>query len=296
MNKTKAQSIGNPLPLRIIRRVYPFLEKTMPGVAFKLAFTLFFTPIKYKTPERELPVLKKAEKFTAKINNKRTQFYSWGKKEDPLIVLVHGWMGRASQFFKLIDQLVASDYHVVSFDGPAHGASAGRQTNLYEFSDAIKVIAEKYGNIELAIGHSFGGITILNAIEQGLGIDNVAFIATPSLSADIIKQFEEKINGSSATGENFKKEIFRKHGIAFDSISASEMIKKISLKSLLLVHDENDRDVPIEHARVMKDLYPTAKTIYTEGLGHTRILRNEAVLEEIILHINTVVLGESINS
>ena len=205
-------------------------------------------------------------------------------------------MGRASQFYKLINELVSNNNHVVSFDGPAHGASSGRQTNLYEFSDAINIIAEKYGKIELAIGHSFGGITILNAIEKGLGIDNVVFVATPSLSGDIIKQFEEKINGTPATGENFRKEIFSRHGIDFDSMAASEVIQKISINSLLLVHDENDRDVPITHARVMQERYPAAKTFYTDGLGHTRILRNDKVLNEIVLHASNVILGSPNNS
>ena len=83
MKKSNAQSIGNPLPLRILRTVYPVLEKTIPGIAFKVAFRLFFTPIRYDTPDRELPIQEKAEKFTAKINGKRTQFYSWGDKQNP---------------------------------------------------------------------------------------------------------------------------------------------------------------------------------------------------------------------
>lgn len=285
MKKNNGQSLGNPLPLRIIHTVYPFLEKVIPVLAFKLAFNLFFTPIKYKTPDRELPVLQKANKFDTSINGKRTQFYSWGNEEGPVIVLVHGWMGRASQFFKLIDALVVQNYHVVSFDGPAHGASAGRQTNLNEFAKAIKYIANKYGPISFAIGHSFGGITILNAIKDGLKIDHVGFIATPSIAGDIIKDFEKKINGSPATGLNFRKEILKRYGITFESLAASELIKLISIQSLLLVHDANDRDVPISHAKLMEELFPQAATIYTEGLGHTRILRNDSVISQITNHI-----------
>jgi pimeloyl-ACP methyl ester carboxylesterase len=288
MKKNNGKSLGNPLPLRIIHTVYPFLEKVIPVLAFKLAFNLFFTPIKYKTPDRELPVQQKANKFDTNINGKRTQFYSWGNQGDPLIVLVHGWMGRASQFFKLIDALVAKNYHVVSFDGPAHGASAGRQTNLNEFAKAINYIAEKYGSISVAIGHSFGGITILNAIKDGLKIDHVGFIATPSIAGDIIKDFEKKINGSPATGLNFRKEILKRYGITFESLAASELIKLISIQSLLLVHDANDRDVPISHAKLMEELFPKATTIYTEGLGHTRILRNDSVITQITDYITKV--------
>jgi alpha/beta hydrolase family protein len=288
MKKNNAQSLGNPLPLRIIHSVYPFLEKVIPVLAFKLAFNLFFTPIRYKTPDRELPVQQNANKFETRINGKRTQFYSWGDEQRPLIVLVHGWMGRASQFFKLIDALVAQNYHVVSFDGPAHGASSGRQTNLNEFAEAINYIANRFGPISIAMGHSFGGITILNAIKGGLKISNVVFIATPSIAGDIIKDFEKKINGSPATGLNFRKEILKRYGITFESLSASELIKSISIESLLLVHDANDRDVPISHAKQLEDLFPQAATIYTEGLGHTRILRNDQVIAQISDHVARV--------
>ena len=282
MNKNNAQAIGNPLPLRIMRNVYPVLEKIIPGIAFQIAFRLFFTPMRYPTPERELPLPEKANKFTEIINGKRTQFYSWGDTTKPLAIIVHGWMGRASQFYKLVDAFLAKDYHVVGFDGPAHGASAGRSTNILEFAEAIKIISEKYGPIHCAIGHSFGGITILNALEQGTPIENVILIATPTIGGDIIKQFEEKINASPATGKRFLKEIQKRYGIAFEYMSASEIIKRVQPKNLLLVHDENDRDVPIEHARLMKELFPEAHTIFTEGLGHTRILRNDDVIKRII--------------
>ena len=281
MKKDNAQSIGNPLPLRILRRIYPFLEKTMPKVAFKMAFQLFFTPIRYKTPEREVEIIKVSEKFDVEINNKRTQFYSWGNEQDPLIIVIHGWMGRCSQFYKLIGHLVEKQYHVVGFDGPAHGASAGRQTSLKEFSEAIVYITKVYGDIKYAIGHSFGGITILNAITNGLKIENVALIATPTIASDIIKQLEEKINGSKATGDNFRKEIIKRFGVSFESMAASELIKNIDLPNLLIVHDEEDRDVPIAHAKLIKSIKPEATTIFTTGLGHTRILRNDGVISQL---------------
>ncbi len=287
MDKNNSQSIGNPLPLRILRKVYPFMEKTMPKIAFKLAFNLFFTPIRFKVPNREQPVLENATLFDTKIQDKRTQFYSWGIPGKPLAIVVHGWMGRAGQFYKIIEALMAKEYHVVGFDGPAHGASAGRKTNILEFAEAINFIADKYGNIQCAIGHSFGGITILNAIDRGLKIENVVLIATPTIASDIIEQFQDKINATPATGKRFLKEILVKYNIAFEYMSASEIIKRIKVNHLLLVHDENDMDVPIAHSMLMKELDPSATTIFTQGLGHTRILRNDDVIDKITKSINS---------
>lgn len=280
--KKNAHAIGNPLPLRIISSVYPTLEKLLPLIAYKLAYRFFFTPIKFKTPERELPILEKAGRFKHYCNNKKVQFYHWGDSNNPLVLVVHGWMGRASQFYKLIDELVETNHFVVSFDGPAHGASGGRQTNMNEFAECIEYIAQRYGTINCALGHSFGGITILNAMRRGLVINKVGLIATPSIGADIITQFEARINASPATGESFRREVFKRYGVEFDTVSAGEMIKDLSIECLLLVHDKNDRDVPFYHAELMLERYPSAITIFTSGQGHTRILRNEEVINNII--------------
>ena len=70
-------------------------------------------------------------------------------------------------------------------------------------------------------------------------------------------------------------------------MSASEIIKRIEIDCLLLVHDENDRDVPISHSELMKKLEPKAITHFTKGLGHTRILRNDEVIETITRKIKS---------
>ena len=286
MSKQNTQQVNIPLSLRIIRRMYPLLEKSFPKAAHELGYRLFSTPIKFKTPSRELPVQDKAEKYSLKIADKKTRFYTWGNESHPLVLLVHGWMGRASQFYKIIDELVKRQYFVVSFDGPAHGASSGSQTNVIEFAEAIASVENKFGYIHYAIGHSFGGITLLHALKKGIKIDHLAFVATPSISEDIVSQFEKRINASPGTGKAFLKKIKKRYGVNFNSISAGEAIKEVKLKSLYLVHDDQDKDVGIEHSHLLEERFPAAKTLYTSGLGHTRILRNDDVIQQLIARID----------
>ena len=262
--------------------MYPMLEKTFPKVAHKLSYNLFFTPIKYKAPSRELPIIKAAGKYREDINNKSTQFYTWGKESNPLVVLVHGWMGRAGQFYKIIEALVERQYFVIAFDGPAHGASSGTRTSVIDFANAIHNIEAKFGRIHFAIGHSFGGITVLHAIKKGVNIKDVAFISTPTIADDIVYQFEQKINASPATGDYFRKKVLKKYGVSFKSISASESINEVKLNGLYIIHDDQDKDVGIEHAELLKERFPRAETLFTTGLGHTRILRNNAVITSLV--------------
>ena len=47
-------------------------------------------------------------------------------RDGEVVVLAHGWNGRASQFATLVRELVSEGYRVAAFDAPAHGDSAGR--------------------------------------------------------------------------------------------------------------------------------------------------------------------------
>jgi pimeloyl-ACP methyl ester carboxylesterase len=46
----------------------------------------------------------------------------------------------------------------------------------------------------------------------------------------------------------------------------------------MLVHDEGDTDVPIIQAEKLAEKYPV-KFLRTSGLGHNRILKDDAVIK-----------------
>ncbi len=46
---------------------------------------------------------------------------------------------------------------------------------------------------------------------------------------------------------------------------------------LLVIHDRNDKEVPVRSGQSIAEAWPDADLIITEGLGHQRILRADAV-------------------
>ena len=50
---------------------------------------------------------------------------------------------------------------------------------------------------------------------------------------------------------------------------------------LLVVHDENDREVPIACGEAIANAWPGAELVRTRGLGHQRILRDATTLQTI---------------
>ena len=50
----------------------------------------------------------------------------------------------------------------------------------------------------------------------------------------------------------------------------------------MLVHDEDDMDVDISSARELIKIFPSARLLATKGLGHNRILKDEAVIKKCL--------------
>ena len=118
MSKKRIKTpVDHPL-MKFVRKVYPRVEKTWPWLAHSFAFQFFFMPMKFKRPKREEAAFTSAIIDVIEYKNKNAHIFSWGSSKNPTVLLVHGWMGRATQFHEFINELKDS-FHVISFDAPA---------------------------------------------------------------------------------------------------------------------------------------------------------------------------------
>jgi len=272
-----------PLAFRLIHKLFPFLEKIAPPLANKIVAYLFFSPMRFKAPYREIEVSELAEKKIITSDGKKIQTYSWG--QGPTILMTHGWSGRGTQFRKFIIPFNNAGYQVVSFDGPAHGKSEGRSTNVTEFHDVIKQLETSHGPFVATIGHSFGGVANLYAHVQGVHMSKMIMIATPTISEDIINESVRKLNGSPARGEYLKNYIYKNFGIHFEDISVLKLIEQVNDIDLMAIHDVEDKDVSIRHPEALLEKYPKANLIKTKGLGHLRILKSPDVVQYCLHYV-----------
>jgi pimeloyl-ACP methyl ester carboxylesterase len=276
-----------PFAIKIIRWIYPKLERFVPGIAHRYFVKIFFTPFRYKTPVKEKKAETFAEKFTIRATGKKIQCYAWGHGEK-LVLFVHGWAGRSTQFRRFIKPLITAGYRVVGFDGPAHGNSEGKETNLMEFEEALRRIYDKLGEPHAIISHSFGGGAVLFAAMNGLHVNKLIAIACPAIGDEIIKTYLRAINGSASTADFFRSYMIKTYHKPFDEFTSLHFVKHLSQKvDLLLVHDEDDREVSIDHALALGKSYPEAKIHKTQGLGHTRILKNDDVIRYCVTYIDS---------
>lgn len=271
MKKTKT-----PFILRFINWFFPKLEIAFPWLAHRWFVNIFFTPVRYKLPPPEIELASQANRYTIDYEKKKVQVYEWG--EGPVVLFVHGWMGRATQVRKFIPDYIDAGYKVVAFDATAHGRSEGKKSNPMEFAGVINQLSNRYGRFLMIIGHSLGGVAVLHAINQGVKAEKVVMISSPTIGEDIVTEFRKRLNASVNCEPYFQQYIMKKFGKPFEEFTASYAISFIEGIDLLLIHDEDDPEVSMKNPQAIISKYPEARLITTKNLGHTRILKDKAVI------------------
>ncbi len=269
-----------PATLKLMQWLFPKLEKFSPFLAQYFFRLVFYVPMSYRVPEKEKEAENVAKKFSIKVSGRKIQGYEWGSVSDPYVLVIHGWAGRATQFRKFIKPLNDSGFRMFGFDGPAHGKSQGIKASIIEFEEVLHQIFAELGAPCAIIAHSFGGAVALYAAMRGLPVKKLINIASPSIADEILKNYLRAIHGSWPSAEKFKKFVLRKTGKTFEEFTALHAVQHLpSPIDLLIVQDENDKDVLMIHAEALHRVYPNAKLLKTSGLGHTRILKDEKVID-----------------
>lgn len=282
MTKSKISSKTTQEVPKIIVQTAGFLEKISSHLAVLYAAKLFTTPIKHKMPKREFPMDKNSKQSILNVPEigKDIVVYEMGSSAKK-IMLVHGWSGRGTQLFKIAEHLVENGFSVVSFDAPAHGKSKGNSSIMVEFIASIKEIENHFGPFEAAVGHSLGGMALFNAVKDGFQIKNLVTIGSGDVVKDIIDEFISKLKLKKATGLLLIKHFEKKYGKTMDSYSAYLSAKEISIP-VLVIHDEDDEDVPLYAAIHIHKHLLNGSLLLTKKLGHRKILGDEKVIAKTI--------------
>ena len=262
------------------------LQFIAPPLAVLFAIKLFRTPIRFKTPAREKMMAESAQKkmdFIPEVNQE-VMAYSYGYSKRK-VLLIHGWSGRGTQLFKIADKLLENGFMTISFDAPAHGKSTGKTTMMNEFVKTALFLEKEFGPFEIAIGHSLGGMAVLNAVKQGLNIKKAIVIGAGDVITDIIKEFVAKIEIKPKMVDNIKKIFYKKFGEDIDNYSAYIAAKNVKIPTLVL-HDTEDDAVPVSCAHHIRQNLEQGEILITHGLGHSRILKDTKVIHRIVEFIN----------
>ncbi|PJJ08024.1 pimeloyl-ACP methyl ester carboxylesterase [Flavobacterium sp. 1] len=252
--------------------------------AVVFASKLFITPIKHKIPKREseMDVKSIQQMITIPAIDRKVNVYEYGKSDtDKKVLLVHGWSGRGTQLYKIADELIKLGYATVSFDAPAHGKSPGNKTIMVDFIASIIEIDKQFGPFEAVIGHSLGGMSVMNAIKQGLMADKAVIIGSGDVVQDITDDFIAKLGLKPIISKQLCERFEQKYGGKMNDYSAYKAAET-TLIPTLVIHDKNDPEVPVKSGINIHKHLKNGELMLTEKLGHRKILADHQVIEKII--------------
>ncbi len=277
----KTSNIDTRVPKYIVF-IGKLLYQISPILAEKFARKLFITPIKHKIPKREFHMETQSTQTKLVIPSikKEIVVYSYGNSNKK-ILLVHGWSGRGTQLVKIADAFLEDGYSTISFDAPAHGKSGTKTTLMLEFIESILEVEKFYGPFEFAVGHSLGGMSILNAIKNGLQVKKAVIIASGNSVLNIVNMFVEKIGLPNKVAVIMKNNFEKKYRFEMESFSAYVAAKEVKIP-VLVIHDTDDEDIPVSEAHHIIENLSDKEFLITKNLGHRKILGDATVIHKIV--------------
>lgn len=275
---------GPPPALVALKAGLGVLGSVAPSGAAVLAEHLFLTPKRHPRPASEHEVLGTARHLLVPSDDGPLASWEWGDN-GPRVLLVHGWEGRGAQLGALAAPLVDRGYRAVTFDAPAHGDSPGNIASLVHFARAIRAVAKAYGPLEAIISHSMGGPSTAWALTSGPLAKRVVMICPPIDVSDFTRQLSKALALGDDVRAAVEARLARRLGVTVSELHVAKVAGGMTAP-LLLVHDEDDREVGIGCSERIAQSWPGAEMIRTRGLGHRRILKDPAVIEAAVRFID----------
>ncbi|KAI3492570.1 hypothetical protein L1887_42873 [Cichorium endivia] len=171
------------------------MDWVVPGATADWLGNRFFTPRRVPTraSDKEMTALASRIESLPLSNGKHAVVYRWGS-EGPTVLLAHGWESRASHFGRLIKALVEKGFQVIGFDAPAHGNAAGCQSSIVEFIEIIEQLAQQDGGFDAIVAHSFGGLSVINAVKAGLRTRALVIVGAPTHFSGLVTKYAAILN------------------------------------------------------------------------------------------------------
>ncbi len=258
------------------------LASVLPAMSAAISYYAWTKTYRHQRPKRELACYAAADRKAITFAQQKILTYRWG--QGPKVLLLHGWNGRATQMFQVVEQLVASGYQVLAIDQPGCGDSEGRHSGLMSIRELIKHLAETEGRFAAIVAHSFGWLAAINAKPDNI-TDCLIGIAPPSDFHWLLQGFGDYYQLNKPAIRALKVKICQHYNIDdLAEISIAQVGSALRLPGVV-IHDETDDKIPVDQIAQIRQAWNNCEIYRTNGLGHTRILYDKNVSQIIVNHI-----------
>lgn len=274
-----------PPGLRALRFGLNALHRVSPEWAFRAAWRLFITPRRAVPKPWEAAALADARATRLPFRKGALAVYEWGAPDGPAVLLVHGWEHRAAFWGLAARALATAGYRVVAFDGPAHGLSDGRRTNLVEFASAVQAVADWVGELHGTVAFSFGAAAttaLPTRFNDGRDLPRLVLLAAPGSLRAVAERFAKLLKLPPTVVERMSRHIRDRFGRDPDGFSLRQSGPRLAVQKALMIHDRHDEFVPFHEAESVAAVWPALCFEPTTGLGHNQLLRDSAVIARVV--------------
>lgn len=258
------------------------LGAVSPAHAAGVMQRLWFSAPRTRPRAADQAVLDGGQRLSFRVDGHEVVAWAWGER-GPTILLVHGWGGHAGQLQAFVMPLREAGFRVLAFDAPAHGASAasqhgGRRVTFFEFARAMQLIAAGESSVAGVIAHSGGCTAVSLALRAGWTPPaSLVFVAPFVHPAASVDGFARAVGANARVVAAFHARVERWLGHPWSYLDIATLDPAHQHARLLVIHDEDDKEVPLADARTLANTWPSAQLVVTQGLGHRRVLRDPAV-------------------
>jgi pimeloyl-ACP methyl ester carboxylesterase len=251
-----------------------------PRLAGRLAFPMFVgTGPRSPVRPAEQAVHEQAVVERLEVDGKKLAVYRWGDGERR-VLLMHGFQGRSSNMAALVFGIQELGMTAVAFDFFGHGDSEGSRATIVDLQSAVRAVADKYGPFHAIVAHSFGGLCAFHALRGGVSANRMVSIASVCDFGYLPEAFCTKLGLRPSIKADLRRRsevYFRPETDIWERFSATHRAEQLTIP-LLVIHDENDKEISVTQGRKIAGAYRQAEFIETRGLGHRRILADGGVL------------------
>ena len=179
-----------------------------------------------------------------------------GRKDAPVLILIHGWENNAGRLMRYIRELAPLGYGLLAFDARSHGDSSfTARTTVWSYTEdtleAIRYVRYRNGDdtrIGL-VGFSIGGGAAINAAAHSTGIATVLTVGAVAHPLEVMRlTFDRKGVPYVPLVWVFFKYLELRHNIRFDRIAPVRHIGNVPCP-VFLIHGEDDRIVLPDQSR-----------------------------------------------
>ncbi|HUL65093.1 MAG TPA: alpha/beta fold hydrolase [Burkholderiaceae bacterium] len=253
------------------------LSRIAPRAAGRIA-VLLTRRTRRRNPDTSLGIL--ADRF--RVRGGEVVVHCLGENARPRVLLVHGWNGAAADWRPLAEALVADGFSVCALDLPAHGASPGRVSSLPRFVRGVLEADRRHGPFDVWIAHSMGVAASLAALAGGAQARRLILLGGLVDPAGALREFARGFGLNAAATRAYLAGIEHEERMLLSEVDALRNARAI-MAPTLIVHDRDDRVIPVEHGRRLAAALAGAQLLQTSGLGHRRILSDDAIVRSVVV-------------